>query len=114
MDDPCRENGCVHSVRQLTGLSETVDTGRLSQYNDNALVLLDGTSSDDELFDAIGHETGRLVSNAHAEANGTLFDYALGDSKFDDQTVLCRAVLSHSGRRDRPRQPDGTGRRVSS
>ena len=77
----------------FTGLSETVDTGNRSR-NDNAFVLLDGTSSDDELFDAIGHETGHLVGDAHAETNGTLFDYALDNSEYDNQTVLSGATLT--------------------
>ena len=57
-------------------------------------MLLDGTSSDDELFDAIGHETGHLVGDAHAETNGTLFDYALDNSEYDNQTVLSGATLT--------------------
>lgn len=77
----------------FTGLSETVDTGNRNR-NDNAFVLLDGTSSDDELFDAIGHETGHLVGDAHAETNGTLFDYALDNSEYDNQTVLSGATLT--------------------
>ena len=77
----------------FTGLSETVDTGNRSR-NDNAFVLLDGTSSDDELFNAIGHETGHLVGDAHAETNGTLFDYALDNSEYDNQTVLSGATLT--------------------
>lgn len=77
----------------FTGLSETVDTGNRSR-NDNAFVLLDGTSSDDELFDAVGHETGHLVGDAHAETNGTLFDYALDNSEYDNQTVLSGATLT--------------------
>lgn len=77
----------------FTGLSETVDTGNRSR-NDNAFVLLDGTSSDDELFDAIGHETGHLAGDAHAETNGTLFDYALDNSEYDNQTVLSGATLT--------------------
>ena len=64
----------------FTGLSETVDTGNRSR-NDNAFVLLDGTSSDDELFNAIGHETGHLVGDAHAETNGTHFEYAHDNSE---------------------------------
>lgn len=77
----------------FTGLSETVDTGNRSR-NDNAFVLLDGTSSDDELFNAIGHETGHLVGDTHAETNGTLFDYALDNSEYDNQTVLSGATLT--------------------
>ena len=77
----------------FTGLSETVDTGNRNR-NDNAFVLLDGTSSDDELFNAIGHETGHLVGDAHAETNGTLFDYALDNSEYDNQTVLSGATLT--------------------
>lgn len=77
----------------FTGLSETVDTGNRNR-NDNAFVLLDGTSSDDELFDAIGHETGHLIGDAHAETNGTLFDYALDNSEYDNQTVLSGATLT--------------------
>ena len=77
----------------FTGLSETVDTGNRNR-NDNAFVLFDGTSSDDELFDAIGHETGHLVGDAHAETNGTLFDYALDNSEYDNQTVLSGATLT--------------------
>ena len=83
----------------FAGLAETIDEGNAIK-NDNAFVMLDSASSDEQIISTIAHETGHLLGTLDHGGEGLAAYAAEGEVPADSLRVsetLSRATLTVFG-----------------